>query len=270
MNRYQEKLLALLAFFVAFCEKNDLRYIVAGGTFLGAVRHQGFIPWDDDVDVAMPRPDYERLKILMSLETEKYLLELPQSPNADYLYPFAKIYDTSTTVVEEKSVPCKRGVWLDIFPVDGIANTYEDIPKNFWKQKILHKFLVSRTCAVRKERKWWKNLAIVICRLIPRKLIDEKKLLVKLDALCSEKSFDDHEYVGCYVGSYGKRDIFKKNIFLDTSEYIFQGVTVKGPRDYETYLTQFFGDWQKLPPFEKRKSGHDTTFVNLEVSYLEK
>ena len=110
--------LDILRAFRSFCEKNSLRYFLAYGTLLGAVRHGGFIPWDDDIDVAMPRTDYERF--LKEFRDERY--EVYDLSKKGYFYPFAKLCDTTTVLIEEMSVKNSIGVYIDIFPMDGIAD----------------------------------------------------------------------------------------------------------------------------------------------------
>ena len=117
MNQQQEKLLKILSWFHEYCGRYDLRYYVLGGTMLGAVRHNGFIPWDDDIDVGMPRSDYERLRELSkSIKNQgNYLIEFPGEDNPEYSYFAAKVYDTSTTLIEKQRKPIKRGIYLDVF-----------------------------------------------------------------------------------------------------------------------------------------------------------
>ena len=124
MNEMQSKLLDMMKWFHGYCEENGLRYYALGGTALGAVRHGGFIPWDDDLDVGMPRADYDRMISLCKNGTgnTRYRIEAP-GQNRDFIYPFCKAYDTETTLVENARIKAKRGVYIDIFPLDGIGNT---------------------------------------------------------------------------------------------------------------------------------------------------
>lgn len=121
MTEIQLKLLDMLKWFHEFCIENKLRYYALGGTMLGAIRHKGFIPWDDDIDVGMPREDYDKMiELVIDKQDEKYRLEKPLQ-NKDFVYQYCKLYDTSTTLVENTRYKTKRGVYLDIFPLDGIG-----------------------------------------------------------------------------------------------------------------------------------------------------
>ena len=109
MNDMQKKLVDMLQWYHEFCKKHNLNYYAVGGTCLGAVRHQGFIPWDDDIDVGMPREDYNRFEALMKEEgnSGKYVLEMPFE-NKDFVYAYGKLYDTTTTLIENTRYKTKR------------------------------------------------------------------------------------------------------------------------------------------------------------------
>lgn len=269
LNPLQEKLLEMLGWFHDYCEKHEIRYFVCGGTLLGAVRHKGFIPWDDDVDVLLPRPDYEKLIAVFGEQEDKYRLETPYSKNKDYLYSFAKIYDTTTTLIEHTKCNCKRGVYLDIFPLDGIGNSEAESRKIFAKANRLNMFLMTRTCGIRKGRSFYKNAAVVLSRMIPNFIIDDKKLAQRYDRLCAKHAYEDSKYVGCLMGAYGEKETFKKDIFSTVFKLPFENITVNGIGDYDTYLRQLYGDWKQLPPPEKRFSHHDFISLDLERSYLD-
>ena len=114
----KETLIAMMQWFHQFCIDNDIRYYVVDGTMLGAARHQGFIPWDDDIDVGVPRRDYEKLASILNEKTEgRYVLETPDSPAKEFIYTYSKLYDTTTTLVEHARKDIRRGVFIDIFPL---------------------------------------------------------------------------------------------------------------------------------------------------------
>ena len=114
--------------FDAYCEKHDLRYYLYAGTLIGAVRHKGFIPWDDDIDVVMPRPDYEKLQLLLEKEPISPNIKLVNAKNYDlYPFPFLKLTDTRTSGIA-KYMPknYRMGVWIDVFPLDGLPENKEE------------------------------------------------------------------------------------------------------------------------------------------------
>lgn len=268
INSVQKVLLDMLAWFHVFCEKNDITYYAVGGTMIGAARHQGFIPWDDDIDLAIPRNDYNRLIEMLKKPIDHYVLESPYSGSKDFLYSYSKLYDTNTTLIQCTRRNCKRGLYLDIFPLDGIGDTEQDALKNFKKFDRKRNFLLTRTCAIRSERSWYKNLSIVLSRMIPSFIVDDKKLSIDVDKIAQLNSEKD-TYVANLGGSYGSKEIVKKEIFGVPTLYKFENIEIYGPEKYDEYLTHIYGDWKQLPPIEKRKTNHDYVMMDLNKSYLQ-
>ena len=118
MKELHCKLFNILCWFDDFCKNHNLVYFLADGTMLGASRHQGIIPWDDDLDVVMPIDDYIRfVNLTHKMQFDKYLVESPLDGNNDFPYGFAKVYDTSTTLIERARKKVKRGIYIDVFPL---------------------------------------------------------------------------------------------------------------------------------------------------------
>ena len=264
MNKIQNKLLNIFKWLIDYLNKNNIRYYAIGGTMLGAVRHKGFIPWDDDIDIGVPRKDYERLISLFDKQIDHYVLEHPKNDDKDYCYNYAKVYDLDTTLIERGKKRIIRGIYIDVFPLDGIGDDYEESLKNY---KILDKknmLLTMKTSAYRKGRKWWKNIASLLGYLLP---VNCKKTARQIDSLCSRFDFDSSQYVGNLVSTYRSREIMKREIFGKPTVYDFEGLKITGPEKYEEYLTILFGKWYELPPEEKRISGHDKLYLDLENSW---
>lgn len=265
----KKKLLDMLSWFHDFCETYNLRYYILGGTMLGAVRHQGFIPWDDDIDVGMPRSDYERLMVLMKDLNHRYILETPKSNQKDFFYPYAKIYDTKTTLVEHTRYKIIRGIYLDVFPLDGAGKSKEESIAFFEPIKRKQNVLIAMTTGVRKGRSFYKNAAVVAMRIVPDCIVSKKKLLLSIDEMCAQKDFDQCEWVGNLMGNWMEREIMPRSVMGTPTAYTFEGLTVWGPEDYDGYLTSLYGNWRELPPVEKRKTHHDFLYIDLSHSYLE-
>lgn len=271
MNELQEHLLDMMKWLHTFCVENDIKYFANGGTALGAVRHNGFIPWDDDIDIMLPREDYEKLISLLSGKiVQKYTVETPYSPAKDYLYTYSKLYDTTTTLLEDVSVGLCRGIYIDIFPLDGMGDSMEEVKCNFKKVDRLNMFINSRTCNWRKGRKLYKNLAIVFAKLIPDFLVDNKKLVQKFDKIAKEIPYSSSKYVVNCSGDFRFKGIIDKSILGEPVEHVFEDTKIFVPQNAVGYLEKVFGDWKRLPDEDKRCTTHANLFIDYNKSYLEK
>lgn len=243
--------LDILIRFARFCEKNNLYYTLYGGTLLGAIRHRGFIPWDDDIDVAMPRLDYEKLiefsKINM-IDTNLKVLHYKLGNNT---YPFVKIIDTRT-VVEEKGIgSIKIGIWIDVFPIDG----------NF-KNKFLYTLQYSITWVLEQMifiqrsdfgggntniKRVCKALIYPIAKILPNIF-----LCNTLDKICCIKRFENSEVVGNIVWHLGICAKMKKEDFLKNIKVEFEGYKFNAPLNFHECLHSLYGNYMELPPENKR------------------
>ena len=240
----------ILSFLSEYCDNNGLRYFLAYGTLLGAIRHKGFIPWDNDIDIWMPRPDYDKFRELVILK--------PINENIrclDYCtikaFPFLKVFDYRTILKEHFLVTGdKLGLYVDVFPLDGL-------PENVSEKKrilsIAEKY--NRCFALGNYRfntgsngmvKLLKNVFYPFSRLM-----DSKKICQRLDTLCAQYAYDQSMFVGNVVWGYGKKEILKKTWFgISTAE--FEGKEYKIPSGYDEILKNYYGEYMTLPPKEKR------------------
>lgn len=269
MTELQSMLLDMFRYFHSFCEEKHLTYYALGGTTLGAVRHQGFIPWDDDIDVGMPRKDYERfISMKEEFRSSRYLLEAPDQKNkAGYLY--CKIYDTATLLIENQHYQEAKGIYLDVFPLDGIGQSRAEGEKNFKKLSGMMNLFYLRACAIAPHRSLVKNAAIAVSRCIPLALLDHRKLAVRIDRGCASRDFDSCAFGGCLMGNWGKREIMEREWFGTPTLLPFEDTVMYCPENTDAYLTQQYGDYRKLPPKEKQVTHHDYVAMDLHRSYLE-
>lgn len=267
MTELQTKLLDMFKWFHNLCESEKLTYYAAGGSVLGAVRHGGFIPWDDDIDVIMPRPDYNRFIAAAQHESNqgRYSVEYPGSKR-DYFYPYAKIYDTQTLLIENTRYKTPRGIYIDVFPLDGIGNTYEEAVHNFKKTERKRNLLLAGTCAFDKTKSAFRNISIIAGRCMF--WVDNSKLAQSINDKCQKLAYPDCSYVANVMGAWHLKEIMQKEWLGSPVVYKFEDSEIFCPENCDAYLKRLYGDYMELPPIEKRVSHHKYLKIDLNRSYL--
>ncbi|MBQ7740000.1 MAG: LicD family protein [Eubacterium sp.] len=245
----------LLKKFDEICKENSLKYSAAGGTMLGAVRHGGFIPWDDDVDVNMPREDYEKL-LKLQYEDEQYKI-LNYRYIDNYYHSFTKMIDKTTEIDEPLRGEKNMGVYIDIFPVDYVGDYETEAPKvvkKAWKNSNFWQHLGSD---VKYHRAFTpKYLAKLIFRGVIYPF--RKKLLYHFDTMFT--NIPKSEYcANLQLGTYGMGECFKSELWEDMIYLPFEDIEICAFRDYDSYLSSLFGDYMTPPPEDKRESTHTFT-----------
>ena len=240
------------------CREQNLRYYLAYGTLLGAVRHQGFIPWDDDIDVMMPRHDYEKLLAYIAQhEEELYPLKLMNyRTSKEYIYPISRLCDTRYYIDYQGALDYGLGLFVDIYPLDGCGNSPEEYrqickkPKNwlaFSFQAGLEKFQKSSTGGWRTPIKF-----LVYCYARMR---GARYFSKKLDEYAVNFSYDDYKNVGCIVWDLTEY-CFPKEMLAETDYLQFEDAVFAVPAKYDEMLKLCYGDYMKLPPEEDQVGHH--------------
>lgn len=253
----------ILMDFKSFCEAHQIKYYLGYGTLLGAIRYKGFIPWDDDVDVLIPRQDYNRfIKIYKDHDNLK-LFSFEQNPN--YGYPFAKLCDTTTRKVEDNlDNGYNQGVEIDIFPIDYWNDDIEVAKAEVKQLKQYHKRLTFAKLRPTKARNRFRLLGLKCLTLIYR-IIGTKYYINKINKLCCRKEKTGSRYAGDKVWCpYGEREICPAEVFSDSIKVEFEGQEFPAPIGYDTYLTRLYGDYLPEPPKERQKTHH--TFKAYRIS----
>ena len=245
----------ILKMFDAFCKENNLRYFLAYGTLLGAIRYKKFIPWDDDVDVLVPREDYDRF-ITLFKDTEQYKLHAFEK-NENYRFPFAKICDT-TTMKDESDYDngVELGVDIDIFPLDAWDDDLEKAKKEarYIKKNMGHLGFTKLKKADSKNllKRFAKWIVMTVCKMFGSRYF--MKNILKASNKPEQKG---NNYVGAKSWCvYGERGIIPAEVFAEAIDIEFEGQMFPAPVGYDTYLTCLYGDYLPEPPKEKQKTHH--------------
>lgn len=247
--------LDILQFIHDFCVANDIRYSLAYGTLLGAVRHGGYIPWDDDIDIAMLREDYEKFLQLFAQEKGIYTIaEARLDPQVNI--SFAKVYDNRTLILEGGNTK-NLGIFVDIFPIDDMYDTYEESVKyfhSFDKYRLLQK-VKGRELKIIKE--WWKKPIVAILKLCFLKVNIHEVVIKYTNRICSRNSLRTN-YVSLLVdGECKDYEIMESTIWESFEPICFEGKTFLAVQDKNGYLEHAYGDYMKLPPKEQQVPKHD-------------
>lgn len=265
MTDIQKKLLDIMAWYDSFCAEHGLTYYAIGGTLLGAVRHGGFIPWDDDIDVGMPREDYERFKALMKGADGRFRAETTDDGNRDFTYSFCKLYDTTTTVVYGKRKPIKRGLFIDVFPLDGLGDTRKDTFKRFKKIQFKRKMITAKNSGINPNLSFVMNAAIVLSKLLP---YSWRRLLDKTHRFCARRSFYESVFVANVFGRWHGREVVEREWLGEPQRFKFESIEISGPAYADKYLTSIYGDYMTPPREADRKPDHESILLDLNTSYL--
>ena len=257
LKKLQEAEIEILDYLDELCKKNNLKYFMMYGTLLGAVRHKGFIPWDDDIDVGMLRDDYEKLiKILENEKHDKFKMDYINI-NKNYYLPFVKIKNIKTIHEEKTSINYNgnKGIWIDIFPFDNIK-TSEYSKIDILKQKItmiLYSVMISKSLKIYKYK---------LIKILSKFFTNEKCIKIIDKIRINNNSYD---YVVPFVGDKIKDSpIINKNDIFPLKKLVFNNNMYCAPKNYKKVLEKLYGsDYMELPPIEKRVT-HGTIRLKFE------
>lgn len=270
MKKLWKKELELLAELDRVCKKHNIKYFADSGTLLGAVRHKGFIPWDDDIDVAMLRQDYEKLKQLSSSEFKSpYFLQSAYTDKA-YFRGHIQLRNSNTAAIipsEGNKVQFNQGIFLDIFPIDEISSNYFERNIKFFCIKFYSK--IFKIMCVKDDINTPKIKKII--RTIIRKIFKMKNfvgLYKRFERCCSNAKFKSNtvDKISFILNRNGYRFI-PKDYYLESVEVDFEDTKVPIPKEYDKILKMLYGENYMTPL--KVSTTHGKLIINTERSYKE-
>lgn len=253
----QQVLLEMLDLLVEYFKKHNLRYYLVGGTLLGAVRHQGFIPWDDDIDLGMPRPDYDKFLQLVKEEPIADYLTVISDVDHTFFNPYCQILNTNTRLEKEtekyiRSDSIVLNLFIDIFPQDGWPEDDSKAEKVFRQMKRMRYMILTN------RAKWGKGVSFT--RMLIKqplvlfmRILGYQRILDRMNAIARKYDYDSSKYVGAITyGIYGVGERCERAKVVAFDELMFEGKKYKVPGCWDEYLRQIYGNYWEIPPKEKQ------------------
>ncbi len=264
-RKIQERELWMLKEVLRIFEKFHIRYYALGGTLLGAVRNQGFIPWDDDIDIGVPRPDYEKLLQIIDGELPEGLVSVyfRKQKGASRPVYWCQVQDTNTEIIQHiAGKDIHTHVWIDIFPLDGMPGNpllrrWHSLCLLYRRMRIQFSMFEENVHLYRKNRPWHEKLLIAFYR---RTKIgsgaDPCRMMELLDRKLKKYDYDRSAYLVNFMGVWKLKEMFPKRVYADGREYPFEDIGLMGPLDADHVLRQMYGDYRVPVQSEKEREDH--------------
>lgn len=230
------------------CRMHDIKYCISYGTMIGAVRHKGYIPWDDDADISMLREEYEKFKSVAHELNPDLCYFQDHTTDPEYRWGYGKLRRTGTTFVRlgQEHLKCKTGVFIDIFPLDDVPNGRLAQSLHTFQCFLLRKILWSEV-----GKYSAKGLQKCCYQLLSR--IPAKAIFARLDKMAAKSRNSSPNRVRTLTFPLFRKNNLKKEWFLNRREYLFEGRLFWGPADYNAYLCSQYGDYMTPPPERERE-----------------
>lgn len=269
LKKLQSYELDMMMEIIRICEKYNLTYYLMGGTLIGAVRHKGFIPWDDDIDIGMPRPDYEKFNSVAQKELRSPFGLLSIYNDSSYQFTFTKVIHKNMKILYKNTKNEKKwNIWIDVFPLDSM-------PKNkvhffFRKYYLLYRRAMCMLSCLedvvsteKKNRPFHEKALIYIGKTFKiSSVLNTEKQIKKFDKSCKKYAFERGEYMVNAMGLYKFKTVFTRDVYGNKTFLEFEGVPMQVPEKYHDFLKRLYGDYMKLPP-EKKRNHHKIEFIEV-------
>ncbi len=267
IRRIQLRELDMLKEIDKICQRHNLTYFALGGTLLGAVRHHGFIPWDDDLDIAFKRADYELFMKTAEEELPAPYRVINHKNDPDHIYAYGRVIDPRVKLIREKTRnQTIQSLWVDVFPLD-TAPGY-GLKKILWEKEFyILRGLRNLACFSELVNldKEYHGLKKFIVNLALKTNIEDRfdihKSVLRLDRFLVSKSENNDTRIGNPLGAWWYKELFPKQWFEDVTRLPFEDIKINCPKEYDAVLTQMYGDYMTPPPVSERK-GHGASILS--------
>lgn len=256
-EEYKKILLGICDAIQKFCLEKNITFYLGYGTLLGAVRHKGFIPWDDDLDIIMMRKDYDKFCSLFNQNRNDSYIFVSMENMKGYYSTVGKVIDTRIALNE--LVPASKGInlgaFVDVFVIDYLSDDYNEALKRVRKIKLLYYLIKGRMISDREDRSFLKKNIIQIMRIVSS-FFNYEKILRRIDAIANSHCIYA-KYCGAISGLvYGEKEILDSDWLSNCIDLDFEGRKYPCPEQYDKILHHYYGDYMKLPPKEQRVRHH--------------
>lgn len=269
IKKLHKVILTTLKETIKIIERHDLKYYMLGGTMLGAIRHKGFIPWDDDIDIGMPRKDYELFLEKAPLELPSYYNLINFKTNKNYHYYITRIQNTKTKLIETRFKHENQitHASIDIFPLDGSPNN-RIIRKLYFGRVLAHRAMMAlhnrKGVDFSRKRGMFEKIVLNLLLKLPTEIFfDSYKQKCKIDKLLKKYDMSQSLYSGNIMGAYRIKEIVPTEYYGEIAFYEFEDLKLRGLKEYDKYLTQLYGnEYMQLPREQDRKIHFD--IINID------